>query len=368
MTDDREKRALELKNASLQRYGAKAASTGGEDAIIYHRNNVIDTGSLTWNYMLGTGGWPYGCQTEVFGPESIGKSTIAGAGALRGVQAQGGLTACIATEPDISEDWLEQHGVNLSHNVILYPDYGEQAFEMLHDLIFDDLVNFVLFDSLGGLSALKAIQSDKPQAYGDSALITWGVKQVAMRARKNNIGVMYVNQIRDDTKSKVGGYESPGGHALKHQMKIRTQLKPGKDRYTVKDDTGAGSIDLLIGRQIKAVMKKNKAAQGMGKTATFDYYYMEAEGYPFGFDVGKDILTAATLSKVITGSGWLHHKVFPNGKINGKPKAMDFLLEHPDELNTVRNEVLDVMYEQEAKKAAAKRRAKSEARKLKVVE
>jgi recombination protein RecA len=348
MSDKREAQAAALKSKAIKEYGIRAATTGIDKDYEYTKNNVVDTGSLTLNYMLGTGGWPYGAQVEVFGAESVGKTTILGYNALKNVQKAGGLTAIIATEPDYDDDWVVQHGVDLRYNVTYFPDNGEEAFDQLRDLIFDNTVDYILFDSLGGLSSSKAIASDKPQAYGDSALITWGVKRVAMRAKKNNIGVMYINQARDDTKSKFGGIESPGGRALKHMMRIRCQVKPGRDRFYSQVD----GDKLLVGNAIRCVMKKNKAAEGLGKTAEFNFYHINTDGeHPFGIDVATDVITAGKLTGVIkVKGGWHHHSSFPGGKLNGLDKVEEYVLAEPKVVAKIKTEVMFEMEKREEEK------------------
>jgi len=332
-----QKAALELE----KNYGLKAGSSGHN---IYDQG-VVSTGSLTWDYLMGTGGHKMGTFHEIFGGFSIGKTTIAGFSALRNAQAQGMLTGVIAVEPDIEEDWMVENGINLDYNVIGRPDSGEEAFGMLSDWIFGGTVDFILFDSIGAISSQKELDSDKSQAFGNSAMISWGVKRVAARAWKNNVGVVFINQQRDDTKSRIAGLvDSPGGHAFKHMMKMRTHLKPGKDRYTVKMNDGVENKDVMVGRQIVASFKKNKAAPALGKSARFDFYHIPSELHPLGFDVAKDIITAGTVSGVFErNGGWIVHPILPGGKLNGKAKLDEWIKENPERLPDIRAEVIQKM-------------------------
>jgi recombination protein RecA len=348
-----------------QKYGLHSGSTG----LTHRPTNIISTGSLLWDYQSGIGGHKLGTLEEVFGPPSIGKTTIAACSALVSAQAAGMLTGVIAAEPDVEEGWMVENGVNLDYNIMARPDSGEEAFGILHDWVYGGVVDYVVFDSIGAISSEKEIDSDKPQAYGNSALITWGVKRIAARAWKNDVGVMFINQIRDDTKSRIAGLvESPGGHAFKHMMKIRTQLKPGKDRYKIKVNDGEENKDVLAGQQIIASFKKNKAAEALGKSARFDFYHMHTDQYPFGFDVGKDIYRAAKVAGIIDQQGsYYHHPLFPKGKLNGQERTQTWFNEHPQVHEQLRDEVLAVMTVAERKKAEAKRRAKNEGANLKVV-
>ena len=339
--DPRIAKAQALAAKANEDYGHLAGWTGHNQIKL----RAVPSGSLMYDFQSGIGGHPMGQFVEVFGAPEIGKTTIMGGGALRNAQGMGMLTGVIALEPNIDEDWMIEHGVNLDYNVIARPDNGEEAFGLLHDWVYSGAVDYILFDSIGALSSAKANDSDKAQAFGESALITWGVKRVLARAWKNDVGVMFINQQRDDTKSRISGLvDSPGGHGFKHCMTVRTHIKPGKDRYTVKmDDGGDKKIDVMIGRQYVCNFKKHKAAESSGKGARFDFYFKHVEGYPFGFDVAADVINTAKVAGVFEGSGWLKHRTFPGGKLNGKAAVAEFLANKPEALVEIRNDVMAEM-------------------------
>lgn len=339
--DRRTKQSASLAEKFNKKYGDKAAVTGRG---AFPPMEVIPTPSLFLDYSLGTGGWPLGICIEIFGVNHLGKTALFGYGAVAEAQAAGHLTAIIAVEPDFDEEWAIKNGVDPDMNLVLRPDNGEEAFDMLKDLVYDGTVKFILFDSIGALSANKEIESDKPQAFGNSSLITWGVKRVAMRAYKNGITIMYLNQVRDDTKSHIAGLvESPGGHALKHVCAIRIHIKPGKDRYTVKVNNGAKAEDFMVGREIVCSFKKNKAGDSSTASARFDWYMKDSELAPMGVDKVKDIINVAKVTGVFQGSGWLSYEHFPNGKLQGKERVAEFLNENPDVVKQIRKDVLAKM-------------------------
>lgn len=331
-------------------YGHLAGWTGNNEITL----RSISSGSLMYDFQSGIGGHPIGQFVEVFGAPEIGKTTIMGGGALRSAQAQGMLTGIIALEPNVDENWMIEHGINLDYNVIARPDNGEEAFGLLSDWIYSGAVDYILFDSIGALSSAKANDSDKAQAYGESALITWGVKRVLARAWKNDVGVMFINQQRDDTKSRISGLvDSPGGHGFKHCMTIRTHIKPGKDRYTMKVHDGEKPVDVLVGRQYVCNFKKHKAAEASGKAARFDFYFKHADDYPFGIDVAADIISTAKVAGVFEGTGWLKHRTFPGGKLNGKAAVAEFIANKPEALVEIRNDVMKEMVRRNAHEAKA---------------
>lgn len=346
-TDIRKARADKLAADGIKKYGALSA-IAGKSGI---KTKYYSTGSRALDYRLGTGGLPGNAMSEVFGPPSIGKTTVLGFALLRSVQAKGGLTAMIATEPDVEEEWLERHGVNPDYNVIFRPDTGEEAFAIMKDLVYDKAVDYILYDSLGGTSSEKEQKSDVPQAFGNAALNSWGIRNVATRCWKNEVGILFINQIRDVTNSRLPAVKPPGGHTVEHFMKIIIQLKPGKEKYDAKID----GEDVRIGQELVAVMKKNKAAEGLGKTAKFDFYHIETDEAPFGVDIVMDVLNTAMTIGVVKGSGWLNHPVFEGGKINGKPKAAEFLRNNPKAIEAIDKDILAVM---EKKEAEAKAKAR----------
>lgn len=338
--DPRIAKARAIAAKANQDYGHLTGMTGNNGYVL----NAVPSGSLMYDLQTGIGGHPIGQFVECFGAPEIGKTTMMGGGALRNAQAMGMLTGIIALEPNVDENWMMEQGINLDHNIIVRPDNGEEAFGLLHDWIYSGDVQYILFDSIGALSSAKANDSDKAQAFGDSALITWGVKRVLVRAWKNDVGVMFINQQRDVKNAKVAGLvDSGGGWGFKHCMTIRTHVKPGKDRWYTNTHDGEETKKQMVGQQVVCTFKKNKASGGSDKAARFDFYSKHVEGFPFGVDVAADVISAAKVSGVFEGTGWLKHRTFPKGKLNGKAAVAEFLAENPEALVEIRKDVMDVM-------------------------
>lgn len=340
MTDQKRKRLAQEKLRMQKKYGEKSADFGGA----HYKLNVVPTGILALDYALGVGGWPLGHPVEIFGSPDIGKSSTLGLSALRSAQAQGLTCGIVALEPSFDQDWAIKHGVDPEWLIIGRPDDGQEAFEMTHEWLRGDLVDFIVFDSIGALlRPSETEEGGKPSQGGQSNLITWGAKASLMPCWKNNKGLMFLNQVRDDMGSRIPGMvESPGGWALKHSSVIRVHLKAGKDRYTHKVD----GEDILIGRKLVANIKRNKLAEGTGQKAMFDFYSKEVEGFPFGVDTADDILNTAIRTGVIEkGGGWYRHPEFPGDKhqLQGKPAVAEFFEESPPIIETIRNGVLAVM-------------------------
>jgi RecA/RadA recombinase len=293
--------------------------------------------------MSGMGGLPDNAPVEVFGAPSIGKTSVFGYSAVRNAQAMGKLTGCICLEPTYDDNWVVANGINPEYNVVAYPDNLDEAFEIYHDWVFGNVIDYILFDSLVGASTEADMEEGaKARPGGQSKTITWNLQRTVMRQAKNSIGSMFINQQRDDQKARIAGLvESPGGWALKHLALMRVHLKPGRERYMMKID----GQDVMVGRELVAVFKKAKTHEALGKSAKFDFYAVDTNGeYPFLTDVAKDVIAAGMVAKVIESKGaWYYHDSFPTGKLNGKKAVGEFLADKPEVLDTMRKEVLDAM-------------------------
>lgn len=321
------------------KYGAKAAFVGNTQ----FEYKVVPSGIMAVDYALGIGGWPRGHITEIYGAPNIGKTSIFGYSAIAQAQKLGLQCGIINVEPRYDAEWVARNGVNLDDLVVMFPDTGEDAFEMLRDWTSDPDApfDFILFDSLGALSTERDLKPEaKIQFGGQSKLITEGVKRIVMSAWKNEVGIMFINQQRDDTDSPIDGMvDSPGGWAVKHAAMYRIHVRPGKERYHAVID----GDKRIVGRELIANIKKSAAGDSLGAQPRFDWYYQDVDGMPFGLDTAADVLATGLKTKVISGSGWYKHKTFPGGKLQGKPAIAKFLAEHPEAVEPIRQEVLKVM-------------------------
>ena len=333
---ERRRGELDALAADLTRsFGKDTAVRGGLQKAL----KSVPTGSLALDFELGTGGWPLGYLYCVFGPRDIGKSSMIGLSAVRNAQAQGLNVAWIALEP-FDESWARKNGCEPDDMLIGYPTTGEEAFGMLLKIVESRAVDFVVFDSIGAVISEKEMGDDgKPRVGGQAGLITWAVKSIAPVAYKNDVGVMLLNQVRDNMASRIPGLvQQPGGHALEHHSSIIVQLKRGKDKYTVKEF----GTDVQIGQAIVAHILRNKHRTGTGHKALFDYYFGEAEGYPFGIDEFQDILTVGKRTGVITVRGSMYD--LPDGStIKGWKAVVEHLEDRPDTMVMIRDGVLQAM-------------------------
>lgn len=351
--------AIEAEKARLnKKYGAGTGATASDP----YKLNVIPTGILALDYATGIGGWPRGHFVEVYGVPDIGKSSVLGINMLREAQKLGLFTGIVATEPNIDEAWLRKHGVDTDLVLIARPDTAEEAVEVLWDWVNGGIIDAILFDSLAGMPLEKELADDaKKQAYGNSSLITFAVRRCLMRAYKNNIFVMFINQVRDKQAGQYTMLDAPGGHAKEHACNIRLQLKPGKNRYHIKVKQNEAVDDVMVGQEIIAKIVRNKLSEGTGHTARFDFFQKETDIYPFGVDRASDILNTAIMTGTVeeTSPGIFVHHSFPaakNGRnmIKGRKNVAKFFEDNPEIIDTLRTEVLGKMQEKVADRTTKK--------------
>ena len=340
MAEDNARKAQQLAARFEKKFGYKAGSTGDAEWPL----DVIPTGSLSLDYALGIGGWPTGHPIEIFGPPDIGKSSVIGLNALANAQKQGRLCVIIAVEPGFDPAWAERHGVDTESLAIARPDNGQDAFNMLADAVSSG-AGFVLFDSIGALLRESEAEVDgKPAQGGRSSLITWGVHNILQKSWKNDVGIMFINQVRDKMNARMPGVvDSPGGHALKHVSTVRVQLKTASGGLYSEKVNGE---DMEVGHRLKAVIVRNKLSEGSRRVAEFDYYKKETDEHPVGIDKTADMIDVAVRTGCISTAGaYYRHPAFPGEKnqIQGKSGVKEFLIENPDAQEIIRKDVLEVM-------------------------
>jgi recombination protein RecA len=350
----------EAKIARLQSTVQKKATKWGTNSVSLGSAkinlNVVPSPSWMLDYKTGIGGFPFGHMVEVFGSNSLGKSSAIAYPTISNVQAMDKIPALIAAEPALDIEWMKKNGVDPELMLLLRPDHAEEAFEMIHDLVYENEIDYIVLDSLGALAARSEEEKGGKKAYGISGTVTSGLNSVLPRMYKNNIGMLILNQQRQAGTAGANGpmqFESPGGEGLHHNAVIRIQLKPGKDSYK---DTLDGE-EVLCGRQLICTFKKNKMAFN-SRAARFDFYYVPSEKFDnkFGVDRVEDVIRTGKATGVIQGAGYLEHPAFPGGKIHGKPALARLLSDQPDIIDTLRGDILKVMTKEQLE-ARAKEKA-----------
>lgn len=342
MTDIKRRR-LEGEAARLtKKYGQKAGALGSERFQL----DVVPTGSLALDFALGTGGWPLGHPVHLFGEPDIGKSSTLGLSAFRNAQAKGLTTGLIAVEPGFDPVWAAKNGVDPELLVVARPNNGEEAFNILYDWVTGDVVDFIIFDSIGGVVTPSEDQEEgKARVGGASSLVTSGIRRILMPTWKYNKGLILLNQVRDDMKSRFGAVKPPGGRLLTHACDIWVHLRQssGTDSFRkVKED----GDDVVVGRNLTAHITRNKLCEGTGVKAKFWFNNKDTDTFgPVGIDSTADIVATGLRTGVIKRAGaYYRHETFgEKGQLKSMEAVDSFLAENPAAVQQIRNGVIEVM-------------------------
>lgn len=356
---DAVKKALQAEADRLsKKYGDKSGALGSTE----FRLDVVPTGILALDYALGTGGWPLGHPVEVFGAPDIGKTSTLGLSAFRSAQAQGLTTGLIALEPGFDPKWAVKNGVDPELLIVARPDDGGEAFEILWEWMTGDVVDFVIFDSIGAVTNPgdhnKADAANK--VGGASNLITFGIRRIVQPVWKKNKGLIFLNQQRQKLNSPIPGMMgSPGGEALKHFCDIRIQLKGASGKETLYKEKIDGE-DVIVGRKLTAHIVRNKMHEGTNVKAQFDYYQRDTVDQVVGIDTSADVIATGMRTGVIKKAGaYYRHRTFPLSKggdnqCQGKDGVADFLADNPEAIPEIRKDVIEVMLDKYGAARSAK--------------
>ncbi|MDD6087735.1 MAG: recombinase RecA [Desulfovibrionaceae bacterium] len=223
----------------------------------------IPTGSIGLDMALGIGGIPKGRVTEIYGPESSGKTTLA-LHIIAECQKTGGTAAFVDAEHALDITYAKRLGVNTDELIIAQPDYGEQALDIADMLVNSGAVDIVVIDSVAALIPQSELEGamGETQVGGHARLMSHAMRKLTGTVAKNNAAVIFINQIR--MKIGMTGYGNPetttGGNALKYYSSVRIDIRRIQ---TLKDK------DEAFGSRTKVKIVKNKMAPPF-KEATFD--------------------------------------------------------------------------------------------------
>ncbi len=249
----------------------------------------IPTGSLSLDMALGVGGIPKARITEIFGPESSGKTTIC-QHIVAECQAQGGTAAFIDMEHALDPTYAARCGVNIEELLISQPDTGEQALEIAETLVRSGAVDLVVVDSVAALVPRSEIEGDMGDAtMGTQArLMSQAMRKLSGAISQTKTAVVFTNQLRQKIGVMFGNPETTtGGNALKFYASIRLDV-----RRVQSIKVGAE----IVGNRVRVRVVKNKVSAPF-RTAEFDIMYNE------GISKSGDILDLATNLEVIEKRG-----------------------------------------------------------------
>ncbi|HEY9087686.1 MAG TPA: recombinase RecA [Anaerolineaceae bacterium] len=306
----------------VKRYGEGSIMRMGE---AHHMAvEAIPTGSLSLDIALGIGGIPRGRITEIYGPESSGKTTIC-QHIVAEAQRLGGMAAYIDMEHALDPVYASRCGVNIDNLLISQPDTGEQALEIAETLVRSGAVDIVVVDSVAALVPRAEIEGDMGDAtMGMQArLMSQALRKLSGAINQTKTAVVFTNQLRQKIGIMFGNPETtPGGLALKFYASVRLDV-----RRIQSIKVGAE----IIGNRIRVRVNKNKVAAPF-RTAEFDIMYNE------GISKVGDIIDLATQLEIVTKRG----AFFSYGEIRlgqGRENAKEFLRQNPELAREIENAV-----------------------------
>ena len=310
-----------------KQYGQGAVMRLGEARNLHVE--AIPTGSLALDLALGVGGIPRGRITEVFGPESTGKSTLA-QHVIAQSQRRGGQAAYIDVEHALDPAFAAAIGINIDDLLISQPDTGEQALEITQALVRSNAIDVLVVDSVAALVPKAEIEGEMGDSHMalQARLMSQAMRKLTGSISKSRTALIFINQLREKVGIVFGNPEvTPGGRALKFYSSVRIDLRRVEQLKMGQE---------IVGGRVRAKVVKNKVSAPF-RTAEFDIMFT---GPTRGISLEGDILDLGVGLEVIKKAG----AFFSYGETRlgqGRENAKTFLIEHKDVAEELENKIRD---------------------------
>ena len=313
MTVEREK-ALDLTLAQIDKqFGKGSIMRMGEKGSLVI--DTIPTGALALDLALGVGGLPRGRVTEIFGPESSGKSTLA-MHVVAEAQRNGGICAYVDAEHAMDPIYARAIGVDVDQLLISQPDTGEQALEIVDMLVRSGALDVVVIDSVAALTPRAEIEGEMGDSHVglQARLMSQALRKLTANLNKTNTIAIFINQLREKIGVMFGSPETtPGGRALKFYSSVRLDIRRIE---SIKDGVE------IVGSRTRVKVVKNKVAPPF-KQAEFDIMYGK------GISREGSLLDMSVEMGIVKKSGaWFTYDGEQLGQ--GRENAKNFLMENPE--------------------------------------
>jgi recombination protein RecA len=325
---DDKKKALNLAIAQIEKSCGKGSimKMGSESARV--RVDSIPTGAINLDSAIGVGGIPRGRVTEIYGPESSGKTTLC-LHVVANAQRAGGVAAYIDAEHALDTEYAAKLGVDVESLLVSQPDTGEQALEICEILVRSGAVDVVVIDSVAALVPKAEIEGDMGDSHVglQARLMSQALRKLTGAIARSRTSVIFINQLREKIGVMFGNPETTtGGKALKFYASVRLDIRrigPVKE----KDD--------VTGSHVRVKVVKNKVAPPF-KQAEFDIMYAEGISHTsLLVDIGAE-------SNIIDKSGaWYSYNGQKIGQ--GRENAKMFLKDNPAMMAEIEEKVKGVL-------------------------
>jgi recombination protein RecA len=327
MQDDK-KKALNLAIAQIEKNCGKGSimrlGAGGQRA----RVDAISTGAINLDAAIGVGGIPRGRVTEIYGPESSGKTTLS-LHVVANAQRDGGVAAYIDAEHALDTEYARKLGVEVENLLISQPDTGEQALEICEILVRSGAVDVVVIDSVAALVPKAEIEGDMGDSHVglQARLMSQALRKLTGAIARSKTSVIFINQLREKIGVMFGNPETTtGGKALKFYASVRLDIRrigPVKEKEDV------------IGSHVRVKVVKNKVAPPF-KQAEFDIMYAE------GISHTSLLVDISAESGIIEKSGaWYSYNGQKIGQ--GRENAKLYLKDNPAMMAEIEEKVKGVL-------------------------
>ncbi|HEY5663539.1 MAG TPA: recombinase RecA [Ilumatobacter sp.] len=323
MSNDREK-SLDMALAQIDKQFGKGSimRMGDKTSLAIE---AISTGALALDLALGIGGLPRGRVTEIYGPESSGKSTLA-MHVVAEAQRNGGVCAYIDAEHAMDPIYAAAIGVDIDQLLISQPDTGEQALEICDMLVRSGAIDVVVIDSVAALTPRAEIEGDMGDTHVglQARLMSQALRKLTGNLSKTQTIAIFINQLREKIGVMFGSPETtPGGRALKFYSSVRLDIRRIE---SLKD--GAE----VVGNRTRVKVVKNKVSPPF-RQAEFDIMYGK------GISREGGLLDIAVDLGIVTKSGaWFTYEGEQLGQ--GRENAKTFLADNPEIMVDVSNKVM----------------------------
>ena len=319
--ENKKTKALELAISQVDRQFGKGAimRMGADHPVLL--DNSISTGCLSLDVALGVGGIPRGRVSEIFGPESSGKTTLA-LHIIAEAQKTGGYAAFIDAEHAMDAQYSKMLGVNIEELLVSQPDTGEQALEITETLVRSSALAVIVIDSVAALVPRAELEGEMGDSHVglQARLMSQALRKLTGTVSRSNTAGIFINQIREKIGVMYGNPETtPGGRALKFYTSVRLDIR----RITsIKDGTD------IIGNRTRVKVVKNKVAPPFKQTE-FDIMYNQGISYE------GDILDLAVKGEIVQKMGsWFSYNDVKIGQ--GRENAKQYFMDN----NDVREEII----------------------------